>query len=716
MEDEYHREDDDVTTTGAASQAASGTAAVFGVLGPVECRDGAGRPVRLGGPRHREVVARLLVARRRVVPVDRLVADLWEEPPPGATGAVRTFVAEVRRALEPGRRPRTPSRLLATEGPGYVLRPEPAHGDGAVDAWHFEAEVARAAGLAPAEAAPALDAALATWRGPAYADFPGARWAYAERARLAELRLHAVERRADALIRSGAPREAVWDLDAHVAEHPWREDGWHLLATALLRSGRQGDALGVLRRARRVLADQLGADPGPGLARLEREVLRQADHPDEAAPAAGDEVWSSVAAAYEGSVPARSPARLEATASLLRELAVTGAGGLGAARRHRAAAVAAAERTGDTELAARVIGVYDVPAVWTRVDDPEAARTVVRTAERVLARLPADAPETVRARLLASVAVESRGDALAEGALPRAADPPGRLREPWRHRAQQAAAEAESTARRLHDASLLTFALNGAFLQSFAHCGQAARRDAIGAELVQLARTHGLLGPEVLGRLIRVQALAGLGDLPGADHQATAADHLADRYERPLARVFTTWYRALRTTLTTPADLADPATAVVTEATEVAEAVYAEATALLPTCGMPGFATGLPALTRLAPVVRTGALPAPEAFAEADWGPYAPWVRPLLLLGDGRPDEAREALRTAPRPPHDLMAEPMWCLLARAAALAGDPVLAARAVAVLSPAEGQQAGAASGLLTFGPVAAYLAEAREAAGG
>lgn len=688
-----------MTTTGSP---ASGAAVGFGVLGPVECRDGAGRPVRLGGPRHREVVARLLVARRRVVPVDRLVADLWEEPPPGATGAVRTFVAELRRALEPGRRPRTPSRLLATEGPGYVLRPDP--GADAVDAWHFEAEVARAAGLAPAEAAPVLDAALATWRGPAYADFPGARWAHAERARLAELRLHAVERRADALIRSGAPREAVWDLDAHVAEHPWREDGWHLLATALLRSGRQGDALGVLRRARQVLADQLGADPGPGLARLEREVLRQADHPDEAAPATGDEVWSSAAAAYEGSVPARSPARLEATASLLRELAVTGAGGLGAARRHRAAAVAAAERTGDAELAARVIGVYDVPAVWTRVDDPDAARTVVRTAERVLARLPGDAPETVRARLLASVAVESRGDALAEGALPRAADPPGRAREPWRRRARQAADEAESAARRLHDAPLLAFALNGTFLQSFAHCGQAARRDAIGAELVRLARTHGLLGPEVLGRLIRVQALAGLGDLPGADHQATTADHLADRYERPLARIFTTWYRALRTTLATPA------------ATEATEAAYAEAIALLPTCGMPGFATGLPALTRLAPVVRAGALPAPEAFGEADWGPYAPWVRPLLLLGDNRPDEAREALRTAPRPPHDLMAEPMWCLLARAAALADDPVLAARAAVVLGPAEGQQAGAASGLLTFGPVAAYLAEAREAAGG
>ncbi|MFD5182311.1 BTAD domain-containing putative transcriptional regulator [Streptomyces sp. NPDC058372] len=672
--------------------AEAGEAVRFAVLGPVGCEDGQGRPVRLGGPRHREVVARLLVARRRVVPVDRLVADLWEEPPPGAVGAVRTFVAEVRRAVEPGRRPRAPSRLLATEGPGYVLRPGP----GAVDAWRFEAEVARAAALAPAEAAPVLDAALATWRGPAYADFPAAPWASADRARLTELRLHAVERRADALIRSGAAREAVWDLDAHVAEHPWREDGWQLLATALHRSGRQGDALTVLRRARQVLADQLGADPGPGLARLEREVLLQADHPEAVAPVTGDEVWSRAAAAYEGAVPARSPARLEATAGLLRELAVTGAGGLGAARQHRAAAVAAAERTGDAELAARVIGVYDVPAVWSRVDDADAARAVVKAAERVLARLPGDAPETVRARLLASVAVESRGDALAEGAVERAAAPPAR--EPWRRRAAQAAAEAEAAARRLHDAALLAFALNGTFLQSFSRCGLAARRDAVGAELVELARAHGLVGPEVLGRLIRVQALAGLGDLAGADLQATAVDRLADRYERPLARVFTTWYRALRTTL---ADPSDPA---------AEETAYAEAVALLAGCGMPGFATGLPALTRLAPVVRSGALPEPEPFAGADWGPYAPWVRPLLLLGADRPDDAREALRTAPRPPHDHMAEAMWCLLARAAARTGEPRVAARAAAELAPARGRQAGAASGLLTFGPVAGYLAEA------
>ncbi|MYS40948.1 SARP family transcriptional regulator, partial [Streptomyces sp. SID5998] len=70
----------------------------FGVLGPVVAeRDGGppelSGPLDLKGPRHRAVLARLIVARRRVVPVARLVADLWVEPPAGAVGALQTFVA-----------------------------------------------------------------------------------------------------------------------------------------------------------------------------------------------------------------------------------------------------------------------------------------------------------------------------------------------------------------------------------------------------------------------------------------------------------------------------------------------------------------------------------------------------------------------------------------------------------------------------------------------
>ncbi|MYS47236.1 SARP family transcriptional regulator, partial [Streptomyces sp. SID5998] len=72
--------------------------------------------------------------------------------------------------------------------------------------------------------------------------------------------LSAEERRAGARLALGRAAEAVPDLEAHVTGHPWREEAWRLLALALYRTGRQGDALAVLRRARTTLAEQLGVD------------------------------------------------------------------------------------------------------------------------------------------------------------------------------------------------------------------------------------------------------------------------------------------------------------------------------------------------------------------------------------------------------------------------------------------------------------------------
>ncbi|WP_017596192.1 BTAD domain-containing putative transcriptional regulator [Nocardiopsis potens] len=249
----------------------------FGVLGPVRASDG-GAPVALKGPVHRAVLARLLAARGRVVPLDRLIADLWEgDPPRNATGAVRTFVADLRRALEPDRPPRAPARLLVTVPPGYALRAQARD----VDARRFESAVDEARGLlAPgadgAERAFALlDGALRLWRGPAYAEFADRDWARGEAARLEGRRLIAVELRARAALELGRAEEAVPVLQQHTAEHPHREDGWRLLALALYRTAGQGEALAALRRARASLADGLGLDPGPRLRRLEADILAQ---------------------------------------------------------------------------------------------------------------------------------------------------------------------------------------------------------------------------------------------------------------------------------------------------------------------------------------------------------------------------------------------------------------------------------------------------------
>ncbi|MFI9008063.1 BTAD domain-containing putative transcriptional regulator [Actinosynnema sp. NPDC053489] len=243
---------------------------LFRVLGPLEAVDERG-PVDLRGPRHRAVLARLLVAGGRVVPVTRLIDDLWGgDAPEGALGAVQTFVGALRKSLEPDRPPRTPSRLLVTVPPGYALR------SGEVDARRFEAAVAEAARLSPQDAHALLDDALALWRGPAYAEFADLPWARAEAVRLDESRLLAVERRAEAALALGRAAEAVPELRAHVAAHPLREDGRRLLALALYRTGRQGEALAALRESREVLREELGVDPGHALRSLETDILAQA--------------------------------------------------------------------------------------------------------------------------------------------------------------------------------------------------------------------------------------------------------------------------------------------------------------------------------------------------------------------------------------------------------------------------------------------------------
>ncbi|MGI5215751.1 BTAD domain-containing putative transcriptional regulator [Plantactinospora sp. CA-290183] len=1077
---------------------ATAQAVAFGVLGPVVAATDLG-PVALRGLRHRAVLARLLVARGRVVSVDRLVDDLWDVPPDGAVAAIRTFVSDLRRSLEPDRSPRQPARLLVTAPPGYAVRAAPD----AVDAWRFEAMVGESALLlAAGRAAPALaclEDGLALWRGPAYAEFAGEGWARGEINRLDELRMLAVERRAEAQLALGRTAEAAFELQAHADSHPLREDTWQLLATALYRSGRQGEALAALRRARQTLAAELGVDPGPRLRQLQADILAQAPHlnppaapsvgdlpaqpaylrppatagrdeprqlvgrdeelarldkagqcvarsgapalallsgeagagktalaealtrrlavrgwttawgrspeyddapvawpwtqiidaltaeepaagsgqpdpepaedpavarfhlrravvsrlaavaghrplllvvddlhradegtldllgmlvggaepvtgpvlvvgtyrateitpeltaglarlaptepvrvylgglpetatgelvravagqsldeptaelihrrsggnpffvrelarllaaegsgalrqvpagvrdvirhrlagfpepaqtvlrqaavigrdidPDLLVEVAGDEAtvldaldralragflteqapdgrprfthilvrdtlyddlsalrrarWHAVAAeaverlhpddvttlahhfdraASRGTAPraaryARLAAeqaerrsnpheaarlwrqavaahdragdgqvreRLAAVTGLGRALAVTGH--LDEARRLRAEGVTGAERLDDPELTASVIGAFDVPAIWTRNDDAELSRRIVRAAEHTLALLGEDRAEQ-RSRLLSSLALELRGTTTDRG--------------------QRAAREAQAIARRTGAPALLALALNARFMHTFQRAGLAAERARIGAELVDLAARHELVTFEVLGHLILLQAHGALADFAAADAHATAADRLADRYDLPLVGVFTDLYAALRLAVDGhPAE---------------AEAGYRAAYARLAASGMPGMADGLLPLALLslrltgpiADVEKIRIAGDPDEGASGSWGPYEPWVRPLLLLSAGRRDEAAAALLTLPESPHDLLREARLCLAARAALALRDRTTMERVHCELLPAAGELAGAGSGVLSLGPVARYLGDLADA---
>jgi hypothetical protein len=360
---------------------------------------------------------------------------------------------------------------------------------------------------------------------------------------------------------------------------------------------------------------------------------------------------------------------------------VTGGTGLEAAREQRLEAIVAAESSGrDPELTARIIGAYDVPAIWPRSDDPHQAAYVVAAAERTLRALPEPpAADAARCRLLATIALEMRG-----------------TRNP---RGPQAAQQADTLSRRLGDPLVRAFVLNGIFMQSCTSTGLAERRDAIGAELLDLATRHGIENHEILGHLIRLQARAALADFPAADAHADTVDRLAQQHERPLVAVFTTWYRALRASAATGQDVEHLETAYRAAATLLDGARNAR-TARRPASPSP---TLRPPFTTQEAI--TDAIQSLDP--DADWGPYFPWVEPLLLIRADRATDAVNALRKAPEPPADLMCEAMYVLEAAAALQLADRPTIRRVHEALLPAADELAGADSGLIAFGPTRHWL---------
>jgi DNA-binding SARP family transcriptional activator/Flp pilus assembly protein TadD len=205
----------------------------------------------------------------QVVAAGRLIDELWgDDAPPGARKLVSEYVLRLRRMIED-----PDGRVLVTRSPGYQLLAARSE----LDACRFE-DLLMAGRKALADndspqAADLLAGALALWRGPALADVPPGPLVSAEADRLEELRLTALELRIEADRKCGRDTGVVAELRRLTAEHPLRERLWGELMRALHSSGRPAEALEVYAQAREVIADQLGADPGPDLQQLHHHIL-----------------------------------------------------------------------------------------------------------------------------------------------------------------------------------------------------------------------------------------------------------------------------------------------------------------------------------------------------------------------------------------------------------------------------------------------------------
>ncbi|HTW03934.1 MAG TPA: BTAD domain-containing putative transcriptional regulator [Streptosporangiaceae bacterium] len=403
-----------------------------GILGPLEVRDAAGRPVPVGGTRLRSLLIRLAISDGHPVPVDRLAADLWPgEGPADAANAVQALVSRLRGAA---------GKDLVEYGPtGYRLTLPSEE----IDAWAFERLVAAArarlagggsssadraadaAGAAEAagvpEAADLFREALRLWRGPALADVADAPFAAGTIARLSELRLAATEDRIDADLALGRGAELVPEVEELATEHPLRERLRGQLMRALYAAGRQADALGVFEDTRRALADALGVDPSPALSAVHLAILRaeETGPPPRPAPptrnAPPPQPAPGNAARRLGNLPAQLTSfvgrdeELDRIGRLLtqhRLITLTGPGGAGKTRL-------------SLEVGARIIdrapdGVWFVPLAPVR-DGADVAQAVLTAIGAHEIALPPDAVEA--ARLAAMEPLERLGEVLAARSL-----------------------------------------------------------------------------------------------------------------------------------------------------------------------------------------------------------------------------------------------------------------------------------------------------------
>jgi DNA-binding SARP family transcriptional activator len=276
----------------------------FGVLGQLTAEHD-GLPVALPGRRARALLAVLLMNRGRPLTVDQLIEAVWGDPSPAtARSALHVHLSKIRSAV---------GDLLITSPAGYLLQE---------DAYELDADQLKslidASRRDPASARGLLTQALGLWRGEPLAELPAEGPIGEWRRMLTEQHLQAIILRIDAELADGAAGELVPELERLVRADPLVERLWEQLMLALYRAGRQADALDTYARARRLLATELGLEPGPGLKDLHTRILGHDPSLSSAPAAASLPARAGAAAASQIVLPQPTTRLIGRTVELLK--------------------------------------------------------------------------------------------------------------------------------------------------------------------------------------------------------------------------------------------------------------------------------------------------------------------------------------------------------------------------------------------------------------
>jgi DNA-binding SARP family transcriptional activator len=500
----------------------------FAVLGPLRCTAGG---VDVTPQRRREIalLAALLVEPGVGLSAEALAAAVWQGAPPDSwPKALQMHVVRLREVI--GR------SQVETTASGYRSTAPPE----SVDASVFANEVPQL--LAVDELDPDGDARISDllnrWRGVPFEELGEWPPAVFARDRLRELRADALDARGASRLARGAA--TIAELTDLVNEDPLRETRWALLMTALYRAGRQTEALQAYQRARKTLTVEVGVEPGPELAALERAILDhdpRLDQPDGIAPIEfqrrarelfdiGDREGAvatlehAIRAARERNADPRSVA--EACVDLAEYARARG--DWSRANEAIADAVRLARGLDDPVLLARAALLASGDGWITGLD---AASSPVTLLEESLARLPST-PSALRSRLHARLAVAASGSRPTE--------------------AMADSDEALRLAEILDDPATLAVALHSRLVADL-DVAHLAERKRCGERLLALADAAAtpLWRAWALPALARVEAMRG--DLVLADTYFAELERLGDELDNPVARYHAAYGDVLRATV-----------------------------------------------------------------------------------------------------------------------------------------------------------------------